>query len=79
MWNVYVIKSRVKNKFYIGCTNNLERRIKEHNSGYNKSTCKFIPYEIVYKELYPNSSTAFKREKEKKSYKGGNAFKKLLE
>ena len=69
----------VDNKYYIGCTNNLERRIKEHNLGYNFSTKLRFPLELVYFEEYSNSKEAFIREKKIKSYKGGNAFKKLLE
>lgn len=79
MWKVYILRSEKFRKFYIGCTNNLERRIKEHNSGYNKSTCKYIPFQVVYTESYSDGSVAFLREKKIKSYKGGNAFKKLLE
>ena len=78
MWQVYILKSKKCGKFYIGCTNNLQRRLQEHNSGYNKSTYLHLPWEIVCTEAYSNSTVAFEREKKIKSYKGGNAFKKLL-
>jgi len=38
MFYIYMLKSKKGNKLYIGYTNNLKRRIKEHNSGDNKST-----------------------------------------
>ena len=52
---VYILKSfQDKNKYYIGITDNLERRLKEHNSasvGYSK---RYVPWElethIVFKD-----------------------------
>lgn len=78
MWQVYILKSERYNRFYTGCTNNLERRLKEHNCGYNKSTCRFAPFEVIYTESFTDGPTAFSREKQIKSYKGGEAFKKLI-
>lgn len=78
MWVVYILKSKISNKYYIGCTNNLFRRIHEHNSGGTFSIKAYITYKLVYKEEYDNRSIAYKREKEIKNYKGGNAFKKLI-
>jgi len=66
------------NHFYIGSSSNLERRLKEHNSGKNVSTKNKGPYIIVYTEKLQTLSMARKREMEIKSYKGGNAFKKLV-
>ncbi|MCD6194899.1 GIY-YIG nuclease family protein [bacterium] len=44
---VYILKSIKKKYFYIGLTNNLARRIKEHNSEQNKSTKAFAPYKLI--------------------------------
>ncbi|MFZ3020343.1 MAG: GIY-YIG nuclease family protein [Minisyncoccia bacterium] len=79
MWHVYVLKSLKTNKYYIGCSNNLPRRLREHNSGKNISTKFGIPWALVYEELFEDQKQAFDREKKIKSYKGGNAFKKLLD
>lgn len=79
MWNVYILQSKKDGRYYIGCTNNLERRVREHNLGYNTSTKSRLPLELVYTESYASSTQAFLREKEIKSYKGGNSFKKLLD
>jgi predicted GIY-YIG superfamily endonuclease len=47
MYYVYLLK--LKNKsIYTGSTPNLERRIKEHNSGQNKSTKYLIPVELLW-------------------------------
>ena len=66
----YVIKSRSKNFRYIGITNDFGRRFKEHNSGKNKSTAKFMPFDFVLKEEYPDYIEARKREKFLKSGQG---------
>ena len=78
MYFVYIIKSINFNRYYIGSTEDMERRLLYHNSGKVKSTKFYKPWEIVYSESYDTRSEAFKREKQIKSYKGGVAFKKLL-
>lgn len=78
MWTVYILKSTVKERYYIGCSNNLLKRIHQHNSGQTLSTKAYIPYILIYKEEYTDQKVAYDREKEIKSYKGGRAFKKLI-
>ena len=78
MYTTYIIKNSKTNRHYIGCTNNLSRRIVEHNRGQTKSTRQEGEWVIVYKEIFDSSIKAKKREKQIKSYKGGNAFKDLF-
>lgn len=59
---VYVLKSLAKERYYIGCSRNLEKRIKYHNSGKNKSTKPYKPWEIIYFEEYNDKKQAFQRE-----------------
>ena len=47
-WHVYIIQCK-DSKLYTGITNNLERRIKAHNSG---SGCRFTKYRRPVKLLY---------------------------
>lgn len=77
-WMVYILQSTITKKYYIGSTCNLSRRIKQHNSGHTRSTIHGIPWEVVYSELQDSRQSARARERLIKSYKGGNAFKKLL-
>ena len=77
MFIVYILKNNFSGKHYIGSTNNLERRLAEHNRGQTKST-KNGCWSVIYKEELSDSKKAEKREREIKSYKGGNAFKKLF-
>lgn len=78
MFTVYILKNTISGRHYIGSTNDLVRRLVEHNRGQTKSTRQKGEWEIIYKEEYKTAIEAKKRESVIKSYKGGNAFKKLL-
>jgi putative endonuclease len=59
---VYILKCK-DGTLYTGYTNNLERRIKTHNSGKGaKYTRCRLPVELVYSEAYETKSDAMKRE-----------------
>ena len=78
MYTVYILQSIKNSKYYIGHTEDLESRLKRHNSGKVKSTKNGAPWKIVYQEKYKTRSEACFREREIKNYKGGIKFKKLL-
>lgn len=78
MFTVYILRNTVTERHYIGSTNNLIRRISEHNRGQTKSTRQKGLWELIYKEEYSESIGAKRREKKIKSFKGGEGFKKLL-
>ena len=67
MYYVYVIKSEKHDYNYVGITNNPERRIGEHNNGYNRTTKPYKPFKIIFVEEYPDRVTAREREKYLKS------------
>ncbi len=75
MYYVYVIKSEKRNYNYVGITNNPERRMQEHNQGYNKTTKPYKPFKIILIEKYPNRIEARKREKFLKSGYGKEYIK----
>lgn len=47
---VYAIVSEVGNRIYVGLTRNLTRRLKEHNSGFVRSTKSYRPWTVFYTE-----------------------------
>ncbi len=47
MYFVYILYSKAFDKYYVGQTSSIERRIKEHNQGFNKSTKPYIPWELL--------------------------------
>ena len=79
MYFVYVLSSTVNSKHYIGYTADLDARLAQHNRGANRSTRLYRPWKIVYSECFSSKEEAWRRERQIKSYKGGNAFKALLE
>ncbi|PIS27777.1 MAG: excinuclease ABC subunit C [Candidatus Marinimicrobia bacterium CG08_land_8_20_14_0_20_45_22] len=64
---VYILQSKKDENFYVGFTNNLIRRIKEHVDGRVTSTMKRCPLELVYWEGCLNQHDATRREKYLKS------------
>jgi putative endonuclease len=57
------------NRFYIGQTNDLERRINEHNSSFSKSTKAGIPWKLVYSKSFSTKSETYVFERKIKSMK----------
>jgi len=72
---VYVLRSISHPRFYIGMTNNLTRRLHEHNSGKTKSTKGFRPWELFFFEEYTSENEALAREKYLKSGIGRELIK----
>ena len=72
MFTVYVLRSKIDNQRYICFTDDIERRILEHNSGKVKSTKRRKPLELIYFEKYENKSEAMRREKYFKTHSGRN-------
>ena len=52
MFFVYAIKSLERNYIYVGMTDNIERRLSEHNKGENKSTKAYKPFVKIYSEVF---------------------------
>ena len=78
MFYVYFLKSKKDNKFYIGRTNNVERRLEEHNSGKVQSTKSRRPLILLGYECYSSELQSVKMEKEwKKGYKREELKKKF--
>ncbi len=77
MFHIYILQSQKDNKRYIGFTENLEKRIDDHNSGLVKSTKNRRPLVLIYSEEFQSKSEAFKREKFFKSGYGRSFLKKI--
>jgi len=78
MFYVYILLSKINNKFYVGQTFNLQKRLLYHNSGFSKSTKGGIPWEFVYCEKYNTRIEATRREKEIKSHKSRKYIEKII-
>ncbi len=70
MFYVYILKSVKTNRFYIGVTSDVIKRLRSHNKGYTRSTKPYKPWKIVYTEEFSDKNQAYKREFHLKSPKG---------
>jgi len=60
---VYVLQSVLKNWHYVGFTNNLKRRIEQHNRGKVLSTKTYKPFRLIFTKLFKNRLLARDYEK----------------
>jgi len=78
MYYVYVLLSAKDNRFYTGFTDDLKRRIADHNSGRVQSTAKRRPLKLVYYESCLHKEDALHREKYLKTTFGKHFLRKRL-
>ncbi|MBN3035644.1 MAG: GIY-YIG nuclease family protein [Bacteroidales bacterium] len=79
MWSVYVIRSEKTGILYTGITQDIGRRLIEHNSGKAKFTSGHKPWKLVYiEEGFSELVAARKREKYLKNGVGRRFLRKRL-
>jgi putative endonuclease len=78
MYTVYVLYSQRIDRYYIGYTNDLERRLYEHNRIKAKFTDRGIPWELRYTETYSSKSEAQVREQFIKGQKSRSFIEELI-
>ena len=76
---VYILRSKVDDKFYVGMTQNLKERVAVHNAGRVRPTKARRPFELIYAESYATRQEARAREKFLKSYAGSKTKKSIVE
>ncbi len=62
MFFVYILKSKKDKELYIAYTNDLRKRLKEHNLGLVRATKSRRPLHLVYYKAYASKHDATKRE-----------------
>ena len=75
---VYILQSLTNSRYYIGSTNNLTRRLAEHNSHKSKFTAKYTPYILVFSQKFPSLHLARLIEIKIKSHKNTAIIKKII-
>jgi len=68
MYYVYIIKSKKDQSIYMGYTNDLRRRLQEHNNQENRSTKNKTPWKLIYYEAYQAKADAKYRERNLKRF-----------
>ncbi len=84
MHYVYILQSKreiqVNNKkCYIGRTDDLRRRIQEHQQGKTWTTKRILPIELIFYEAFKDKQDAIRREKYLKTSKGKSTIKMMLQ
>jgi putative endonuclease len=78
MFYTYVLKSTNHNYYYKGHCRDLERRLRQHNSGMTASIQPYIPFTLIYFEAFETEQESIEREKYFKSAAGRRFLKKVL-
>ncbi len=79
MHYVYVLFSHKDRKLYVGETNDVARRVWQHQSGLVLSTKQRLPVSLIYFEGYTNTYEAKRRERYLKGGNGRESLKHQLE
>src|SRR3989344_1921016 len=75
---VYILKSSKHGRYYVGSTNDLERRLDEHFRGKSKYTRDSGPYELIFSQSYLSLDDARKIERWIKSQKSRKLIEKII-
>ncbi|WP_318309584.1 GIY-YIG nuclease family protein [Flagellimonas crocea] len=78
MFYTYALNSLDRNYIYVGITSDIERRIKEHNLGKNKTTKPYRPFVLIFKKEFKTRLEARVEEKKLKSGYGKEFLKNLI-
>jgi putative endonuclease len=78
MFYVYVLYSEQFNRHYTGLTENIERRLNEHNKGKTRSTKPYRPWKVIFLEECETRMNARNKEKFYKSGLGREKIKEFL-
>lgn len=78
MYYVYILLSETKTKTYTGVTQNVEKRLNEHNDGRVKSSRPYRPYKVIHMKVFQTLSDARLAERFYKSTTGRRRLKKMF-
>ena len=77
MFFIYVLSSEKNGYFYVGMTQDVSLRLKQHNAGKTQSTKAYRPWVLFFSESYETRDLARKREVYLKSGVGKEYIKKI--
>ncbi|MBN1693115.1 MAG: GIY-YIG nuclease family protein [Dehalococcoidales bacterium] len=78
MYSVYILRSELNKRYYIGSTKDIKSRLSRHNAGHTPSTKAYRPWGLIYSESFSDLKDARKREREIKSWKNTKYMVKVL-
>ena len=68
--SMYIVKSEIADRYYIGSAVDVDKRIAIHNSGRARWTRRYQPWVLVHTEQYATRGEAITRERFLKKLKG---------
>jgi putative endonuclease len=75
---LYILQSETSGKFYVGSTDNLDRRLSEHLRGHTPSTRGRGPWKLVHTQEFVTLLEARRRELEIKNWKSARLIQALI-
>jgi len=75
----YILRSLKNGKLYLGQTSDLKKRLTSHNSGKNKATKSYMPFELLYYSAFKNEKDAVNCEQYFKTTAGWKRLHRMLE
>ncbi|KKW17102.1 MAG: GIY-YIG catalytic domain protein [Parcubacteria group bacterium GW2011_GWA1_50_14] len=78
MFYNYILQSLRNGELYTGFSNDLKRRLQEHNQGLNFSTKRYRPWKLIYYEACLDKGDAVRREGYLKKTQGMRLIKRRL-
>jgi putative endonuclease len=78
MFYCYILYSEKIDKYYIGCTSDVNGRISRHNSSNHGFTSTDKPWILKYSEAFGKKAEALKRELQLKSWKNRKVLEELI-
>jgi putative endonuclease len=76
---VYIIYNLLLDKYYIGYTTDLEKRLTEYNAGISSFTSKTYDWELKHSEIFSDRESAIQRERGRlRIKKAGNILNGLI-
>ncbi|OGU54594.1 MAG: excinuclease ABC subunit C [Ignavibacteria bacterium RBG_13_36_8] len=75
---LYVLKSESSDIYYVGISNDVNRRVRFHNSVEKGYTSRYRPWRLVYHQEFPTKQDAQKAEKKLKAWKSKRIVERVI-
>jgi putative endonuclease len=78
MYYVYILLNETKMRTYVGVSNNIHKRLENHNAGRVRSSSPYKPYKIIHTESFATLREARQKEKFYKSTTGRRRLREMF-
>jgi len=75
---LYILYSKKLDKYYVGATQNIQKRLVRHLSNHRGFTARAKDWVVVYQETFQSKESAYAREKQIKSWKSRKMILRLI-